>query len=160
MGLKRHDLNSLPDAFPHHDMRYPPQQWFEDAMMRCLGGIFSARFSVERSMTYNQLRAFDRQALRLLEREHIREILLRELHREEATLVRDVSLSRKEEETKGSREVEGTYMDTDRKQQEIINMVKNKDVLLRRMAYEAAQWKKAEEEASPETVLPYGITRS
>ena len=52
-----------------YDVRKPPKQWVEDRLQNILNEIFEARKNVEKTLTRNELLAYDKVLIKYLEKD-------------------------------------------------------------------------------------------
>lgn len=143
----------MPKAFPLFDIRYDPKKWFESFAVRHLKRLFGARLNAERSMSYSQLRTFDQQILRHLEMKNMKRAMEEEFYKEREAFEQEFGDARRPIETEGSTIAEKMRLDDYKKEEELMKLVKNKNLIYRRLAYEMAQIKRKEDQPEYRQVL-------
>jgi len=135
----------VPKYFPCYDIRRKPEDWFEEAISTYLSNIFAPRFTAEQTMSLSQLKAFDYQILKHLDKNNVKEGLMGILRQEYEQFTHMKGGSIRDTEYKGANFGDRTMPDFVQQHSELSRLIKNKDALLKRFAYEMALWKKEHE---------------
>ena len=143
----------VPDAYPYFDVRYDPKKWLDDLIDGHMRKVFEARFAAERFMTYSQLKAFDHHMLKHFEINRMKRELESEFYKERELFHQCLGRYQMFIETEGSRMAEGMRMDAGERHDEIMGMMRDKDLLYKRFAYDIARWKKMEDTDEIEEVF-------
>jgi len=130
-----HHLTQIPEYFVHFDARKPAAQYVDDMLKTILMECFLYRETIEKDMTRNELRAFDKTLSRYLKHENLIHKLDYEIARDLNSLVEgaaavDLAKSRvKDQEAQDSKwHLAETQRDFDK-------TMKDMDAVYKRIAY-------------------------
>ncbi len=132
----------MPDIFPHLDIRADPKSWLQEVLSERLGRIFTLRFRLESTLNHAQLQAFDHQILHQLSRTTMKRELEKDLFAERDRLRWAADVMHKEAETQGSRSAQKVKQSQTGDHEELMKMIKNRDLLIKTFAYQTALWKR------------------
>lgn len=136
----------MPEAFDGLDIRADPKKWLEMAVNMELERIFLWRFQAERFINGKQLRAFDNQVLKNLDRKKFKEALESHLKGEIVLSSQRTEIKKAREDTPGSEWGERMKSSDDKSLEKTMNLIKNKDLLARKFAFDVMCWKKRNED--------------
>ena len=125
----------IPKYFDNFDVRKDPKQHVEDKLYEVIHETFEARRKVEKNMTRRDLMAYDRVLAQYLEKEHIMEMMMKNLEDEHGQVLLGGQLIMHDKASTVDEDYQDAKMPSATR--EVRANIKNEDSLYKQVAFEA-----------------------